>query len=111
MNSINILEKLDLVDSLWNPEVIAKPNGQQVKLAKIKGEYIWDNCKNQDTLFYVLKGTMFMEYRDRKIEVNPGEMIVVPKGMEHRPVTQEEVWILMFEPTNVNEPKRIIEYL
>ena len=98
MNSINVNEKLDLINDLWKPRVIAELNGQQVKISKVKGEFVWHDHKDEDELFYILKGKMIMEFRDRKVEVNEGEMIVVPKGVEHRPVAEEEVWMMLFEP-------------
>ncbi len=101
MHSINIKDKLDLINDLWTPKVIADLNGQQVKLAKIKGEFVWHDHKDEDELFYLLKGKMIMEFRDKKVEVNEGEMIVVPKGVEHRPIAEEEVWLLLFEPQNI----------
>lgn len=101
MDSINVKEKLDLIHDLWNPRVIAELNGQQVKIAKIKGEFVWHNHKDEDELFYILKGKMVMEFRERKVSVNEGEMIVVPKGVEHRPVAEKEVWIMLFEPQNI----------
>lgn len=101
MDSINVKEKLDLINDLWNPRVIAELNGQQVKIAKIKGEFVWHNHKDEDELFYILKGKMVMEFREKKVSVNEGEMIVVPKGVEHRPVAEKEVWIMLFEPQNI----------
>ena len=98
IEAINIKDKLELIDELWTPKVIAELNGQQVKLAKIKGEFVWHDHENEDELFYVLKGKLVMEFRNRKVEVNEGELIVVPKGEEHRPFAKEEVWILLFEP-------------
>lgn len=101
MKSINIKDKFNLISDRWNPRVIAELNGQQVKIVKIKGEFVWHDHKDEDELFYILKGKMTMEFRDRKVEVNEGELIVVPKGVEHRPVTKEEVWIMLFEPENI----------
>lgn len=101
MDSINVKEKLDLINDLWNPRVIAELNGQQVKIAKIKGEFVWHNHQDEDELFYILKGKMVMEFREKKVSVNEGEMIVVPKGVEHRPVAEKEVWIMLFEPQNI----------
>lgn len=101
MESINVNQKLSLINDLWNPRVIAELNGQQVKISKIKGEFVWHDHKNEDELFYILKGKMIMEFRDKKVEVNEGEMIVVPKGVEHRPIAVEEVWMMFFEPQNI----------
>ncbi len=101
MESINVNDKLELIDDLWKPRIIAELNGQQVKISKVKGEFVWHDHKDEDELFYILKGKMIMEFRDKKVEVNEGEMIVVPKGVEHRPIAKEEVWMMLFEPQNI----------
>ena len=102
MRAISIQEKIGLFDEQWSPKIIAQLNGQDVKLAKIQGEFLWHAHDEQDELFHVIRGCMTMEFRDRKVEVGPGEIIVVPKGVEHRPVTEEEVWILLFEPQDTH---------
>ena len=101
MESVNVNDKLKLINDLWKPRVIAELNGQQVKISKIKGEFVWHDHKDEDELFYILKGKMIMEFRDRKVEVNEGEMIVVLKGVEHRPIAKQEVWMMLFEPQNI----------
>ncbi len=98
MKVLNLEEKFGLFDDHWSPKIIAQLNGQDVKLAKIEGAFVWHSHKDQDELFQVIRGQMTMEFRDQSVEVGPGEIIVVPKGVEHRPVTREEVWILLFEP-------------
>lgn len=100
MNSINLKEKFNLFEDHWNPRIIAELNGQHVKIAKIKGEFVWHDHKEEDELFYLIKGELTMEFRDKKVAVKEGEMIVVPKGVEHRPVTKNEAWIMLFEPKN-----------
>ena len=95
---VNIQEKLDLFQDHWNPRIVGALNGQLVKLAKLKGEFVWHHHDDEDELFYVLSGTLKMEFRDRTVVLEPGEMIVVPKGVEHRPVADEEVAIMLFEP-------------
>lgn len=101
MEAINIENKLDLINDLWKPRVIAELNGQQVKISKVKGEFVWHDHKGEDELFMIIKGTLKMQFRDKTVEVNAGEMIVVPKGVEHRPVADEEVWMMLFEPQNI----------
>lgn len=101
MKAINVTDKFELIQDRWNPRVIAELNGQHVKIAKIEGEFVWHDHQLEDELFYILKGGLVMEFRDKKVEVNEGEMIVVPKGVEHRPVTDGEVWIMLFEPNNI----------
>ncbi len=101
MESINVNSKLELINDLWKPRVIAELNGQHVKISKVKGEFVWHDHKDEDELFFILKGKMIMEFRDKKVEVNEGEMIVVPKGVEHRPIAEKEVWMMLFEPQNI----------
>jgi mannose-6-phosphate isomerase-like protein (cupin superfamily) len=102
MDAISLTEKFSLFEDQWTPKIIAQLNGQDVKLAKIQGEFLWHAHDEQDELFHVIRGRMTMEFPDRKVEVGPGEIIVVPKGVEHRPVTEEEVWILLFEPQDIH---------
>lgn len=83
MQAINLQEKLNLIDDLWKPRVIAELNGQQVKISKVKGEFVWHDHKKEDELFFIIKGTLRMEFKDKVVEVNAGEMIVVPMGVEH----------------------------
>ena len=98
INKINISEKLSLFNDHWNPRIVGELNGQHVKLAKLKGEFIWHKHDDKDELFYVIEGKFNMEFRDRTIELNQGEFLIVPKGVEHRPVAEEEVSIMLFEP-------------
>ena len=99
MEAINILNKFEKFDELWTPKVIGALNGQHVKLAKIKDEFVWHSHADEDELFMVFRGTLHMTFRDKTVVVEPGEMIIVPKGVEHCPRTNgEEVYILLFEP-------------
>lgn len=100
MDVININQKLSLFNEHWNPKIIASLNGQEVKLAKIKGEFIWHSHEAEDELFMVIKGQLKMEFRDKTVELGVGEIIVVPRGVEHRPVAEEEVHVLLFEPAS-----------
>ncbi|MEJ7586093.1 MAG: cupin domain-containing protein [Ferruginibacter sp.] len=95
---VNIAEKLSLFTEYWNPKIIGELNGQQVKLVKLKGEFVWHKHEGEDELFYVLKVQLKMEYRDKTIDVNENEFLIVPRGTEHRPVAQEEVSVMLFEP-------------
>lgn len=100
---INLHDKLALFSDQWNPKIIAELNGQHVKLAKIKGEFVWHRHENEDELFLVLAGSIDIEFRGSKIRLTEGEMCVVPRGIEHRPVAVEEAHLLLFEPiTTVN---------
>lgn len=97
-NKINLDEKLSLFAEHWSPKIIAALNGQHVKLVKFQGDFVWHQHEQEDELFYVLRGGFRMEFRDRTVELRAGDMIVVPRGVEHRPVADEEVSVLLFEP-------------
>jgi mannose-6-phosphate isomerase-like protein (cupin superfamily) len=98
MEKISIQEKLSLFQDHWNPRIIGELNGQQVKLAKFRGEFIWHSHDEEDELFYVLEGSFTMEFRDHTVNLSKGDMLIVPRGTEHRPVAAEEVSIMLFEP-------------
>jgi mannose-6-phosphate isomerase-like protein (cupin superfamily) len=100
MEKISIDSKLNLFQDHWNPRIIGELNGQHVKLAKLKGEFIWHSHEKEDELFYVIKGSLKMEFRDRVEILQPGEMIIVPRGVEHKPVAEEEVHVMLFEPAS-----------
>lgn len=100
MEKINIIEKLSLFTDHWHPHIIANLNGQQVKLVKFQGEFVWHKHEHEDELFYVLEGSFVMEFRDKKVILNKGEMLVVPRDTEHRPVAQHEVSVMLFEPAS-----------
>ncbi|MCB0738359.1 MAG: cupin domain-containing protein [Bacteroidetes bacterium] len=103
MNKISLEEKFSLFTDKWHPRIVAALNGQHVKLAKIEGEFVWHQHENEDELFLVIKGEFEMHYRDRIELIKEGELIVVPKGVEHKPVAKNECHILLFEPdTTVN---------
>jgi len=98
VEAINIQEKFTLFNDLWSPKIIGELNGQQVKLAKVKGNFVWHDHKEEDELFLIIKGILKIEFRDRTIELKEGEMLVIPAGTEHRPLAEEEVHLLLFEP-------------
>jgi mannose-6-phosphate isomerase-like protein (cupin superfamily) len=100
MEKINIPEKLSLFNDHWNPRIVAELNGQQVKLVKFQGAFVWHHHEQEDELFYVLEGEFQMEFRDKTVTIRKNELIVVPKGVEHRPVAKEEVSVLLFEPAS-----------
>jgi len=106
MNAINLQQKLTQFSDYWNPRIIGELNGQLVKLTKLKGEFIFHSHEAEDELFYVIKGKLKMAYKDRVEEINEGELVIVPKGVEHKPIADEEVHIMLFEPaTTVNTGK------
>tara|TARA_B110000305_G_scaffold76435_1_gene85825 strand:- start:301 stop:660 length:360 start_codon:yes stop_codon:yes gene_type:complete len=100
MKKINISQKLAQFNDHWNPKIIGELNHQHVKLAKLKGEFIWHKHDNEDEMFLVLKGTLKIEFRDRIETINENEMIIVPRGIEHKPIAEEEVSIMLFEPAS-----------
>ena len=101
MNKVNIDEKLSLFSEYWVPKIVGELNGQYVKLVKFKDEFVWHKHDNEDEMFYVLKGKFNMEYRDKTVEINENEFVIVPKGIEHRPVAPEEVSVMLFEPKTI----------
>jgi mannose-6-phosphate isomerase-like protein (cupin superfamily) len=100
MQKINLAEKLSLFSDHWNPRVVGELNGQQVKLAKLRGEFIWHQHDNEDELFLVLDGRLTIRLRDQDVQLECGEFFIVPRGVEHQPVADEEAHVLMFEPAS-----------
>jgi len=101
MEKVNLAEKFSLFAEHWRPKIVGELNGQEVKLAKFKGEFPWHHHETEDELFMAVKGSFRLEFRDRTIELSPGEFVIVPRGVEHRPVADEEVEVMLFEPQNV----------
>ena len=102
MNKINLSEKLSRFSDHWRPRIVAELNGQHVKLAKFQGTFIWHHHDDEDEMFLVLKGRFRMEFQDHHVWIEQGELIVVPRGVEHRPVAEEEVQIMLFEPASTS---------
>lgn len=100
MEKINLSEKFSLFSEYWSPKIAGELNGQQVKLVKFKGPFIWHQHDAEDELFYVVKGSFDMEFREKTVTVNEGEFIIVPRGTEHRPNAKEEVQVMLFEPAS-----------
>ena len=98
MHKVSISQKLSLFNDYCNPRIIGELNEQQVKAVKLKGEFVWHKHDNEDEMFLVIKGSFNMELRDQTITINEGEFLIVPRGVEHKPVAEEEVHILLFEP-------------
>lgn len=103
IKKINLTSKLDLIQDYWDPKIVGALNEQFVKLAKIKGEFDWHKHDNEDELFLLIKGNFQIELRDKMIDISEGEFVIIPKGIEHRPIAKEEAHILLFEPqTTIN---------
>lgn len=97
---VNVEEKFALFSDHWHPRIVAELNGQHVKLAKLKGEFVWHKHDLEDEMFYVVKGTLLMHFRDRAETIRANEFIVVPRGVEHKPEAEEEVLVMLFEPVS-----------
>ncbi|MFW5748941.1 MAG: cupin domain-containing protein [Chloroflexota bacterium] len=103
IEKVSIAEKMALITDHWHPRIAAQLNGQAVKLVKFQGEFVWHHHEHEDELFLVIAGRFRMDFRDRQVWLEAGEFIVVPRGVEHRPVAEEEVQVMLFEPlTTVN---------
>lgn len=108
MEKVNLAEKFSGIRDHWNPRIAGELNGQHVKLVKFKGPFDFHFHENEDELFYVVKGSFDMEFRDRAITVHEGEFIIVPRGTEHRPNAKEEVEVMLFEPASTLNTGNII---
>jgi mannose-6-phosphate isomerase-like protein (cupin superfamily) len=98
MDKINLLEKFSRFEDTWSPKIIGELNGQQVKLVKLHGEFIWHKHDHEDELFLVIKGVLTIAFHDHTVVLHEHEMLIVPRGVEHKPVAENEVWVLLFEP-------------
>jgi len=98
MHKVNLLQKFEQFSEHWSPKIVGELNGQHVKLVKFEGPFTWHHHDAEDELFYVVKGSFVMELHNGNIELNEGDFLVVPKGVEHRPCAAKEVWIMLFEP-------------
>lgn len=95
---VSIQQKFSLFNDQWSPKIIAESNGQLIKLAKIEGEFVWHNHPHEDEVFFIKKGKLLLKFRDKEIELKEGELYVVPKGVDHFPVAEEECWVMLIEP-------------
>lgn len=98
MEKVSLSGKFSAFQEHWNPKIVAELNGQYVKLVKIQGEFVWHKHEREDELFLVVKGAMKIHFRDREVPLNEGEFLVVPAGVEHKPVAASEAWVMLFEP-------------
>ena len=109
MNKVNLAEKFALINEHWRPKVVGELNGQEIKLVKFQGEFPWHQHENEDEMFLAMKGSFRIEFRDQTVELNEGEFVIVPRGVEHRPVAEREVEVLLFEPKNVLNTGNIVD--
>jgi len=101
VQKINLAERFFRITEHWRPKIVAELNGQVVRLVKVQGEFVWHRHEREDELFYVVRGELRIDFRDGPVTLAPGEMLVVPRGVEHRPVAEAEVEMLLFEPAEV----------
>jgi mannose-6-phosphate isomerase-like protein (cupin superfamily) len=115
MKKVNLAEKFSLFSNLWEPKIVGELNQQTIKLAKLKGEFVWHQHENEDEMFMVIKGSLIIKLRDQDIELNEGEFFIIPRGVEHLPIAKEEVHVMLFEPKatintgDINSEKTLTE--
>jgi mannose-6-phosphate isomerase-like protein (cupin superfamily) len=109
MEKINLTEKLALIREHWRPKVVGALNGQEVKLVKFRGEFVWHHHEREDELFLGVRGRFRVEFRDRVVDVGPGEFLIVPHGVEHRTVADEEAEVLLFEPAATRNTGNVLD--
>lgn len=100
INKITLSEKFSLFSEYWSPKIVGELNGQNVKLAKFKGEFVWHKHDYEDEMFLVVNGILKIEFRDKTVTLNKNEFLIVPKGVEHKPVAENEVLVMLFEPAS-----------
>lgn len=100
LKKINVAEKLSRIHEHWQPHIAGELNGQLIKLVKFQGEFVWHHHDNEDEMFFVVKGQFRMEFQDKAVMIGEGEFIVVPRRVEHKPVADEECWVMLFEPAS-----------
>jgi len=109
MEKVNLAEGFTQISEHWRPRVVAELNGQEVKLVKFQGPFVWHHHASEDELFLVVKGRFRMEFRDRQVDLEEGELLVVPRGVEHRPVADSEVEVMVFEPRGVLNTGNLVD--
>lgn len=100
MDVVSLADKLSLFSETWKPKIVGELNGQQVKVAKLRGEFVWHHHEQEDELFLVVKGRLRMKLRDREVAIGEGEFFIVPRGVEHCPVADEECHVVLLEPAS-----------
>ncbi len=98
INKVNLKSKFDLINNFWSPKIVGELNGQHVKIAKFKGEFVMHNHQDEDELFFVINGTLYIELKSKVLELKSGEFIIIPRGVDHKPYSKNEVSVLLFEP-------------
>ena len=111
MKKVNLAEKFTLFDDHWSPRIIGQLNGQEVKIAKVKGEFVWHDHADEDEMFLIIKGTLKLEFSEHTVTLNEGEMLVIPRGVQHKPIAEEEVHLLLFEPASTKHTGDVVHKL
>jgi mannose-6-phosphate isomerase-like protein (cupin superfamily) len=109
MSAIDLKEKFSLVTEHWRPKVVGELNGQEVKVVKVKGVFPWHHHEKEDEMFMVWRGTFRVEFRDRVVTLNPGQLVIVPRGVEHRTAADEEAEVMIFEPAEVRNTGNVVD--
>ena len=109
MEKVNLAEKLTQITEPWRPKVVGELNGQEIKLVKLKGAFPWHHHEAEDEMFLAVSGSFKIEFRERSVTLNEGEFLIVPRGVEHRPVADQEAEVMLFEPANVRNTGNIID--
>lgn len=108
VTKVNLAEKFGRFTDQWSPKIVADLNDSHVKLAKVQGEFVWHQHADEDELFIVVRGELTIELRDGRVTLGPGELIVIPKGVEHRPVAREEVHLMLIEPKSIRHTGDVV---
>jgi len=111
VEKVNIQQKFSQFSEHWKPKIVGELNGQQVKLVKFQGEFVWHHHADEDELFLVVKGRFRMDFRDRQVWLEEGEILIVPRGVEHRPVADFEAHVLLFEPASTLNTGNVVDRL
>ena len=98
MDKVNLTQKFSLINEHWSPKIVGELNESYVKVAKLKGEFVWHHHEKEDEMFFVIKGKLIIRFKDRDIKIEEGEFLIIPKGVEHLPVAEKEVCVMLIEP-------------
>lgn len=98
MDKVNLIQKFSLFNDHWSPKIVGDLNESYIKVAKLKGEFVWHHHEKEDEMFFVIKGKLIIRFKDRDLKIEEGELLIIPKGVEHLPVAEEEVWVMLIEP-------------
>lgn len=109
MEKINLAGKFSLFQDYWSPKIVGELNDSYVKLGKFKGEFVWHHHESEDELFLLVKGELLIKFRDCEVRVRPGEFVIVPKGIEHLPIAEQEVHVLLIEPKSTLNTGNVVD--